>query len=169
MKGDKRRVDILAILSDSEEPVPASMLKDKLCVSRQIIVQDVAILRANGYDVAATSRGYVLNPWRRVERVFKCRHTLDELVAECEIVLSHGGKVEDVFVTHRVFGKIAARLDLSNKTHVEELYRSLASGASRPLMDVTDGYHYHTVTADDESVLDKIESELRARGFLIET
>jgi transcriptional regulator of NAD metabolism len=101
-------------------------------------------------------------------RVFKCRHTFEELVEEGNIVIDAGGRIEDVYVNHRLYGKISARLDLNSRMHVEELYRSLVSGASKPLMSVTDGYHYHTVTASDESVLDEIEQKLRTRGFLIE-
>ena len=100
--------------------------------------------------------------------MFKCRHSFDEIVDEGYLVIEAGGRIEDIFVNHRVYGRISARLDLYNKTHVEELYRSLVSGASKPLMSVTDGYHYHTVSADSEEVLDKIESLLRAKGFLIE-
>ncbi|MDE7265367.1 MAG: DNA-binding transcriptional regulator, partial [Clostridia bacterium] len=84
------------------------------------------------------------------------------------LVINLGGKIEDIFVNHRVYGRISARLDLNSRIHVEELYRSLVSGASKPLMSVTDGYHYHTVSAQSESALDDIEQALRKAGFLIE-
>ena len=100
--------------------------------------------------------------------MFKCRHSFDELVEEGALIIELGGRIEDIFVNHRVYGKISARLSLHNRMHVEELYRSLVSGASKPLMIVTDGYHYHTVTADSEETLDKLENKLRERGFLIE-
>ena len=131
-------------------------------------MQDIAIIRANGYDVTATNRGYVLNSKIQATRVFKCRHSFEEIVDEGALIIEAGGKVEDVFVNHRVYGRISSRLDLINRTHVEELYRSLVSGASKPLMSVTDGYHYHTVSAEDEATLDGIERALRERGFLIE-
>lgn len=168
MKADKRREEILSFIGNSENPVPANVLKDRFNVSRQVIVQDIAILRANGYDVLATNKGYVLNVKTVETRVFKCRHTFDELVEEGTIIVDEGGKIDDVFVHHRVYGKISARLDLNNRMHVEELYRSLFSGASKPLMAVTDGYHYHTVSAESAEVLNKIEQKLRDRGFLIE-
>ncbi len=168
MKSDKRRAEILSFIGNTDNPVPASVLKDKFGVSRQVIVQDVAILRANGYAITSTNRGYLLNTKPQAARVFKCRHSFEEIVDEGLLIIGAGGKVEDIFVNHRVYGRITARLDLHNKTHVEELYRSLVSGASKPLMSVTDGYHYHTVSADSESVLDEIENLLRERGFLIE-
>ncbi|MGN1104781.1 MAG: 3H domain-containing protein [Candidatus Coproplasma sp.] len=168
MKAAERRAEILSVIANSNTPVTANHLSERFSVSRQVIVQDIAILRANGYTVISTNRGYVTDGGARAERVFKCRHTLDNLVSESEIIFSHGGRVEDIFVNHRVYGKIAAKLELSTLRHAEELYRSLASGASKPLMSVTDGYHYHTVTADSEEQLDRIGRALKEAGFLIE-
>ena len=168
MKAEKRREEILSLIGNTENPIPANVLKERFNVSRQVIVQDIAILRANGYDITSTNRGYFLGHNAKATRVFKCRHTFDQIVDEGYLIIELGGRIEDIFVNHRVYGRISARLDLQNRTHVEELYRSLVSGASKPLMSVTDGYHYHTVSAESEEVLDKIERELRARGFLIE-
>ena len=168
MKAELRRKEILAIIGNSDNALPAAILAEKLGVSRQIIVQDIAMLRANGYDIISTNRGYILGTKKTATRVFKCRHTFDEIVEEGNLIIGIGGRVEDVFVNHRLFGRITARLELYTPTHVEELYRSLKSGASKPLMSVTDGYHYHTVTAADEQTLDNIENALRARGILIE-
>ena len=168
MKAEKRREEILSLIGNTENPIPANVLKERFNVSRQVIVQDIAILRANGFDITSTNRGYFLGRSAKATRVFKCRHTFDEIVEEGNLIIELGGQVEDVFVNHRVYGRISARLDLQNRMHVEELYRSLVSGASKPLMSVTDGYHYHTVSAESEEVLDGIEQKLRERGFLIE-
>ncbi|MDE6373566.1 MAG: transcription repressor NadR [Clostridia bacterium] len=168
MKAAQRRKEILSLIGNSRNPVPANLLSERYSVSRQVIVQDVALLRAQGYGVISTNRGYVLGSGLGAQRVFKCRHTLQELINESEIIISRGGKIEDIMVNHRVYGKISARLELSEPRHAEELYRSLVSGASKPLMSVTDGYHYHTVSADCEETLDGIEGALREAGFLIE-
>lgn len=169
MKANERRAEILSLIENSQNPVAANILSEKYGVSRQVIVQDIAILRAQGYGVISTNRGYVLGSGAtRCERVYKCRHNLSELIPESEIVINNGGTVEDIFVNHRVYGKISARLELSTMRHAEELYRSLMAGASKPLMSVTDGYHYHTVSAPSEEALEKIEQELRKAGVLIE-
>ena len=168
MKAHERRAEILSLIDNSQNPVAANFLSEKYSVSRQVIVQDIAILRAQGYGVISTNRGYVLGSGLRAERVFKCRHTLQELVDESEVIISRGGRVEDITVNHRVYGKISARLELSTMRHAEELYRSLVSGASKPLMSVTDGYHYHTVSGESEQILDEIECALREKGYLIE-
>ena len=168
MKAADRRKQIIEYISAAKSAVSAGALSEKFGVSRQVIVQDIAILRANGHEVISTSRGYVLDGDGLATRVFKCRHTLDQLVDEAEIIISGGGRIEDVSVSHRVYGRIAAHLGLTTVTHAEELYRSLKSGASKPLMSVTDGYHYHTVCAESEQKLDAIENALRAAGYLIE-
>jgi len=168
MKAAERREEILSLIGNSRNPVSANFLSERYSVSRQVIVQDIALLRAQGYGVISTNRGYVLGSGLGAERVFKCRHTLQELIKESEIIISRGGRVEDIMVNHRVYGKISARLELSEPRHAEELYRSLVSGASKPLMSVTDGYHYHTVSADCEETLDDIGNAIRQAGFLIE-
>ncbi len=168
MKANERRAEILSLITGSSTPVAAGCLSEKYSVSRQVIVQDIALLRAQGYGIISTNRGYVSDAGAGAERVFKCRHTLEGILSEGELIISLGGKVEDVFVNHRVYGKISAKLELSSRRHVEELYRSLVSGASKPLMSVTDGYHYHTVSAADEQTLDKIEAALKNAGVLIE-
>lgn len=168
MRAEKRRDEILSLMGNADNPIPAVKLSERFNVSRQVIVQDIAILRANGYDITATNRGYVLNTKVQATRIFKCRHTFEEIVDEGVLIIEEGGRIEDIFVNHRLYGRISARLDLYNRMHVEELYRSLVSGASKPLMSVTDGYHYHTVSAPDEARLDSIEKKLREAGFLIE-
>lgn len=167
MKAEERRELIYRELAAAGGAVTAGALSLRCGVSRQVIVQDIAVLRAAGRDIISTSRGYVLNT-PKARRVFKCRHGVDGIVEECSLIVEAGGRVEDVFVNHRVYGTISSPLALSTKTHVEELYRSLAAGASKPLMSVTDGYHYHTVSAESEDLLDKIEEILRGRGFLVE-
>ncbi len=168
MKAEKRREEILSLMGNTENPLPANVLAERFKVSRQVIVQDIAVLRASGYDITATNRGYVLNTKVRATRVFKCRHTFEEIVDEGVLIIEAGGRIEDIYVNHRLYGRISARLGLYTRTHVEELYRSLVSGASKPLMSVTDGYHYHTVSAPNEETLDEIEKLLRNKGFLIE-
>ena len=168
MKATQRRQLIIESIASSATAVSAGALAEKFAASRQVIVQDIALLRANGYEVISTSRGYLLDGGGLRSRVFKCRHPLEKLVDESEIIISRGGRIDDVFVSHRVYGKISAKLGLSTMTHAEELYRSLKSGASKPLMSVTDGYHYHTVSADSEQALDDIAEALREAGYLIE-
>lgn len=165
MNGEDRRKEIVRSLG--REPCTATALARRLGVSRQVIVQDVAILRAEGARILSTNRGYVAAGAGHA-RVFKVRHSDAEVREELYLVADAGGRVEDVFVWHKVYGKIVAPMHIASRRAADEFMQQLESGVSVPLKNVTGGYHYHTVSADSEAVLDRIEGELRARGFLAE-
>jgi hypothetical protein len=144
-----------------------SSLSKLLGVSRQVIVQDIALLKAAGVDILATNKGYIFNTPERVSRVVKVVHTDDEVGDELNAVVDLGGCVEDVFVWHRIYGKIEAKLGISSRRNVSEYLESLKTGRSSPLKNVTSGYHYHTITAQTEHILDLIEEELNKKGYLV--
>ena len=60
MRAEERRQAIRELLQNSKQPVSASVLAARFAVSRQIIVGDIALLRAAGADISATPRGYVI-------------------------------------------------------------------------------------------------------------
>ena len=168
MAREKRRDRILAAIGSTDEPQSAGALGDRFGVSRQVIVQDIAVLRAAGAPIVSTNRGYILASRRLAARVFKVYHTESELAEELELILDNGGAIKNVSVSHRVYGHIEAEPNIENRVHAAEFVRSIEGGKSRPLMVVTEGYHYHTVTAPDEETLDRIERALKERGFLVE-
>lgn len=167
MTGSQRRQEILKEIKDSQTPVSGSKLAKAYDVSRQVIVQDIALLRASGYDIISTNRGYVLEGQVCAERVFKVRHTDDQLEAELCAVVDLGGQVKNVMVNHKVYGHIEAELGITSRRKVKEFLQDIKSGKSTPLKNITSDYHYHTVTADSEETLDLIEDELRKLGFLV--
>ena len=167
MKAKERRKEIVAILMSGSEPVSGSELSDKLSVSRQIIVQDIAVLRAEGYEILSLHTGYVMKKSPLVERVFKVRHTSDETKEELNLIVEHGGIVVDVFVWHRAYGKISAPLNISSIKAVERFMEDIKSGKSSELMHITDGYHYHTVAAESDEILDKIQAKLEEMEMYI--
>lgn len=168
MTGSERRQDILKEIKESGKPVSGSKLAKVYDVSRQVIVQDIALLRASGYDIISTNRGYVLEGQTCVERVFKVRHTDEQLEAELCAIVDLGGQVKNVIVNHKVYGRIEAELGITSRRKVKEFLEDIKSGKSTPLKNITSDYHYHTVTADSEETLDMIEEELRKLHFLVE-
>lgn len=167
MKGEERRAYVLNAL-DAENPVSAGALAEKCGVSRQVIVQDVALLREKGAAILSTPKGYLLSAAAVCSREFKVKHEDERTREELELIVDKGGYVRNVYVHHRVYGKIEAPLNVGSRLQIEEYMRSITEGKSKLLKNVTSGYHYHTVTAPDEATLDEIESALRARGFLVE-
>lgn len=168
MTGSDRRQEILKNIKESDRPVSGSKLAKDYEVSRQVIVQDIALLRASGYDIISTNRGYVLEGQTCAERVFKVRHTDEQLETELCTIIDLGGQVKNVMVNHKVYGHIEAELGITSRRKVKEFLADIKSGKSTPLKNITSDYHYHTVTADSEETLDLIEDELRKLGFLVE-
>ena len=168
MTGSDRRQEILKNIKESDRPVSGSKLAKDYDVSRQVIVQDIALLRASGYDIISTNRGYVLEGQTCAERVFKVRHTDEQLETELCTIVDLGGQVKNVMVNHKVYGHIEAELGITSRRRVKEFLEDIESGKSTPLKNITSDYHYHTVTADSEETLGLIEGELRKLGFLVE-
>lgn len=166
MSGENRRKEIIKVLSGSEQPVSGTALAGICHVSRQVIVQDIALLRASGVRIISASRGYVLVSDKRPSRVFKVHHDEDEVEEELNLFVDHGGLVRDVFIYHKVYGLVRAPLNIGNRLQVKRYIDNIRNGQSRPLLGATCGYHYHTVDADSEETLDVIQDALAEKGFL---
>lgn len=166
MNGQERRERIIQIIKESEKPVAGTILAKELGVSRQVIVQDMALIRANGQNILSTHRGYVLQAKEQPSRVFKVHHSGEQVEEELNLFVDLGGKVEDVFVYHKVHGVIRAKLCIKSRRDVQNYLQEIASGSSTQLLNLTAGYHYHTVTAETEEILDVIQEELMAMGML---
>ena len=164
--GQERREQILKILRDSDKPVAGTELAKQMDVSRQVIVQDMALIRANGIDVVSTNRGYIIVEEKAAQRVFKVIPTDEQVEEELNLFVDHGARVEDVFVYHRVYGVIKVPMNIRSRRDVRKYMEDISSGKSTNLKNLTSNYHYHTIIAEDEQVLDQIQEELSARGFL---
>ena len=136
-------------------------------MSRQVIVQDIALIRASGYDIISTNRGYIIQEPLVRERVFKVNHTDEQLEEELYSIIDLGGTVVNVMVNHRVYGHMEAELRINSRRKVEAFMEDIRSGKSSPLKNITSNYHYHKVAADSEETLDLIEEALRQKHFLV--
>ncbi len=166
MKASTRREEIIKRLEVADKPLSATYLAKELGVSRQVIVNDIALLRAEGKEILSLARGYMIQKSTYSERALKLKHTDDEVEEELNLIVDLGGEVVDVFIYHRSYGLIRARMDIKSRLDVEKFLEDIKSGKSSLLKNVTSGYHYHTVRADSEGVLDRIEKELNEKGFL---
>ncbi len=167
MTGKERRDSIIKMIS-GKSPVSGGSLSKSLDVSRQIIVSDIALLRAEGYDIISTNRGYFLNSPSGATIVVKVNHTDEQTEDELNTIVDLGGTVIDVFVHHKVYGKISADLNIRSRRNVKEFIENIKSGKSTPLKNITSNYHYHTISAENEEVLNIIVEELKNKGYLVE-
>ena len=170
MEGKDRREKLISILQEADTPVSGTELAKQLGVSRQVIVQDIALLRAVDKNILSTNKGYVLHVPEQgmdgVKRSFAVNHTKEQIRDELYTIVDYGGKVLDVVVEHDIYGQITVDLILCNRLDVDEFVERIENSKSRPLKVLTDGEHWHTVEAASEIVLDKIEEKLRKRGYL---
>lgn len=169
MNGEERRNIILSRLQDSDAPISASALAAEFSVTRQIIVADIALLRASGVSISAKSRGYILDGKNNglIKRI-AVKHNGDKLCDELYAVVDNGGTVIDVIVEHSVYGKISAELNLSSRYEVDEFVNKVSSTGANPLSLLTQGFHLHTINVKTEDAYKRIISALSKMKILIE-
>lgn len=167
MKAQERRKSIINLLLSEDRPIAGGELSEKCGVSRQIIVQDISVLKGQGFHILSTHNGYILQKSPLKERVFKVKHTTEETEDELNTIIDLGGTVVDVFVWHKVYGRLVAPLNIFSCLQVKQFMEGVRTGKSTELMNITGGYHYHTVRAEKEEILDRIEAALNSKGFIV--
>lgn len=166
MKAAERRKAIVTLLLTEQEPISGGALSEKFGISRQIIVQDISVLKGMGYEIISTHNGYLIQKSPLKERVIKFHHTTDQTEDELNLIVDLGGTVVDVFVWHKVYGKVSAQLNIFSRNQVNQFIEGVRTGKSTELMNITGGYHYHTVRAESEEILEEIYKALEEKGFI---
>lgn len=168
MQANERRNLIEDQLRQNSEPVSAATLARQFDVSRQVIVGDIALLRAAGVDIQATPRGYVLvrpQPEGFVGTV-ACRHTTGEMRSELYTVTDLGGTLIDVIVDHPVYGQLTGQLQIQSRYDADSFMEKLADGKAQMLSQITGGIHLHTIRCPDEAAFRRIVKALAEAGLL---
>ena len=152
MEGDSRREKIIEMLNCAAEPLSGTALAKKLKVSRQVIVQDIALLRAYDKNILSTNKGYILyqplGEGKRLRRTVSVKHTDDQMQDELYTIVDCGARMLDVVVEHEVYGQITVDLFLRSRQDVDEFIEKIAKSAAQPLKSLTNGAHFHTLEAD---------------------
>jgi uncharacterized protein len=171
LDSEKRRQAIIDRLSSAHEAVTGQELSDVLGVSRQAIVQDIAVLRAHGKPIVATPRGYAFAATAEAvmhEVVVACRHDMDTVREELMVIVRAGAEVKDVVVEHPVYGQITGMLMLRNEEDVLRFEDKVRTTGAALLSSLTRGVHLHTLRASDARVLGRVVLELSRHGFLVD-
>ncbi len=168
MCAEERREAILTLLIQSHQPVSATALAGRFGVSRQIIVGDIALLRAAGGEISATPRGYVILPRPAgILHQIACRHSPSQMGAELEAMVDQGCTVLDVIVEHPLYGQLTGPLQLSNRYEISQFLARCAQFDAQPLSALTEGIHLHTLSCPDESAYRRVLASLSALGVLL--
>lgn len=168
MEREKRRSELLKILSEAKRPVTGMELGSSLGVSRQIIVQDIAILRASGEQVLATPQGYLNSNLLQVStrRIIACQHTKEQIEEELGIIIDLGGRILDVIIEHPLYGELRGNLMIASRRDLCLFLQQLKETDAHPLSMLTCGVHLHTLEAADQQNMDEIIGALEKAGFL---
>ncbi|CAM4147586.1 transcription repressor NadR [Erysipelothrix inopinata] len=164
MDGESRRQEILSRLLKQDKAISATAFANEFGVSRQIIVGDIALLRASGQDILATSKGYVLNHTHDalIRKVIAVSHTTDQTEIELLTLVKHGAIVENVIIEHPLYGEITGGLNIRTQEDVKDF---LSSGVQL-LSGLTEGLHLHTIYVQNEADYDALIKDLEQLNIL---
>ncbi len=169
MNAESRRTEILRLLKKTSRPVSASKIAEKMSVSRQIIVGDIALLRAGGANIASTPRGYLIPADNQsFIRQVVTEHDAAETQAELNAIVDHGCTVLDVIIEHPLYGELKGALQLSSRYDVDQFIKKCLESDAAPLSQLTNGVHLHTLSCPDEEAFRRAEEALRKLGFLVQ-
>ena len=170
MKTDERREKIKNYLNKSREPVSASALAARFGVSRQIIVGDIALLRASGENIQATPKGYIraADDEKGLIMRIACDHNTQDTEKELLICTDNGCAVLDVIVEHPVYGQITGSLQIYSRYDARQFMEKLKADRAHPLSALTDGIHLHTLRCPDMEAYERVCRALSDAGILIE-
>lgn len=166
MTAKERREQIYRQLTTA--PVSATALAKQFAVSRQVVVGDIALLRAEGCNIIATARGYIIPDEAALTYRIATVHTAQQTREELYLMVDCGCTVQDVIVEHPVYGQLTAALQLSSRYDVDQYMEKMASCDARPLSLLTEGVHVHTVSCPSEEVFHHLQGQLRKSGMLWE-
>lgn len=170
-QGEDRRQRLLECLSAAARPVPGTDLGQRLGVTRQTMVQDIAILRARGEPIIATARGYLLASAlapNRHRAILAVRHGPEQTEDELSALVDLGLRVIDVAVDHPVYGEMRGMLMLDSREDLRDWLRTMQERQAHLLSELTDGVHLHTVEAPRGDLIEKAREVLRRKGYLFE-
>ena len=173
MRAEERRQAIEDILRKSAQPISAGTLAARFSVSRQIIVGDIALLRASGLQILATPRGYLMDSSSQQEEknigMIACRHTQEQLREELYTIVDFGATVVDVTIEHALYGELSGKLDLSSRYDVDAFMDKVEQEKNcAPISSLTNGVHLHRIRYRDEESFKRIKEALRKKHILID-
>ncbi|MDO4622282.1 MAG: transcription repressor NadR [Eubacteriales bacterium] len=168
MDNTERRNLIMKELKRSEKPISASRLATDFSVSRQIIVGDIALLRASGMEIEATPRGYRLQKDKKQQTCrIAVRHDAAQTAEELYAIVDHGCTVLDVIVSHPIYGELRGSLELSTRYDVNCFLERIQASDALPLSFLTEGIHLHTIAYPDEQARNRVLTTLQELNILL--
>lgn len=168
MNNEQRKKEILKLLEKSEVPLTGTALAKQFQVTRQIIVQDIALLKAEKYHIISTARGYLLQKEKEkgIQRKITVCHSAEKIEEELQIIVDLGGRVLTTSVEHPFYGEMGEALNIKSRKDIKVFIQKIYETGCEPLLKLTKGRHCHTIEAEEEEILNEICQELEKKGYL---
>ena len=154
MTAAQRRTAIYKQLTTAQTPISATALAQQFSVTRQVVVGDIALLRAEGHSITATPRGYMIPAETGLRRTIACHHSGEDTQKEL------------FAVEHPVYGQLTAPLALSSRYDVEQFIHRMKTSHAQPISALTGGVHLHTLSCPSEAVFAHLKETLADMGML---
>lgn len=169
MKSEERRQKIREMLENSAQPLSGKTLAETFGVTRQVIVKDMGIIKAEGMKIIPTARGYLLekNMDSLKKREILVCHSSEEIEQELQIIVDLGGNILQTHVNHPIYGTVGESLNIKSRRDITEFLHKTKETGCMPLLELTKGVHTHLIAAEKEDTLDEICGALNEAGFLI--
>ncbi|MCL1924323.1 MAG: transcription repressor NadR [Defluviitaleaceae bacterium] len=169
MRGENRRKELLKLIMTAEQTMTATELSKHFGVSRQVIVGDVALLRAQNNEIIATKVGYrIKNAKKELPYIkhLELKHSKEQTEEELKIFIRNGVFVRNVMVEHNFYGNITCDLNIETLDDIKRFLRSIERSGQKLLSELTGGVHIHTIACKDEDHFKKVYQSLDERGFI---
>ncbi len=170
MDKELRQAKVLELIKETRTPLSAGKLGKILGVSRQLIVGDIALLRASGEKIFATPRGYLIEEDKEtgLTSQIACIHTSEDMEKELNIIVDEGGEVVDVVIEHALYGELRGNLHLTTRHEVRQFIDKCYRQQAPLLSNLSNGVHLHTIRSKDTETIERIEKSLKEAGLLYE-
>lgn len=166
MTKKNRKMLIKEQLMGAKDPIKASDFAEQFDVSRQTIVGDIALLRAQGEQIISTSRGYEYEQVRDFEEIVVCRHFPDQAEQEMNLIVAEGVSIKDVTIDHPLYGQLSGQMRINNRHDVRQFIQHMRESKGHLLSELTGGIHSHTLSADSQAELKRAKKQLKISGIL---
>ena len=168
MENVERRKLILQKLKAANTAVTGRELAELCQVSRQIIVSDIAMLRAEGMSIIATSQGYLLNGRREGEQYeieLYCA-SAEALLRELELVVDNGGMICGSVIDYGMYGSLSCRLALSSRRDITRWMDQARDLGICPFSLLGGGAHTLIIETEHREDYDAVCRALGSAGFM---
>ncbi|MCZ2492112.1 transcription repressor NadR [Dellaglioa carnosa] len=170
MNGKDRQENIKEQLYNNANAISANQFAQQFKVSRQTIVGDIALLRAQGEQILASFNGYTYDQEpNKIIKMIVCKHRVDRVQEELELLIRNGAEVQNVTINHEIYGELSGTLLIKTENDINEFMTKLNGHKGRLLSELTAGIHTHLIKVASEESFAKIQQELFDAGLSYQT